>query len=170
MAEGDLQRAVGANLRAYRLERGLSQEAFADVLGLHRTYIGGIEQKRINISIKNAERIAVALGINPALLFVEYESDDIIKHQMECAESMQQRAPEDDETISELYGLCTCTPESVMMQRVEVENIDLTVQILCALIANGCRRENLAHEYHRTKGDVVNFLAEHARKRTYNHS
>lgn len=165
-----IQSVFAGNMRRYRKAAGLTQEGLAERSGLHRTYIGGIEQKRINISIKNAERIAVALGINPALLFVEYESDDIIKHQMECAESMQQRAPEDDEAIGELYGLCTCTPKSVMMQRVEVENIDLTVQILCALIANGCRRENLAHEYHRTKGDVVNFLAEHARKRTYNHS
>ena len=43
MAVGDLQKTVGRNLRAYRLERGLSQEAFADVLGVHRTYMGGVE-------------------------------------------------------------------------------------------------------------------------------
>ena len=36
MAVGDLQKTVGRNLRAYQLERGLSQEAFADVLGVHR--------------------------------------------------------------------------------------------------------------------------------------
>lgn len=33
VALGDLQRTVGANLRAYRKERGLSQEAFAEVIG-----------------------------------------------------------------------------------------------------------------------------------------
>lgn len=41
--EGDLQRAVGHNLRAHREAKGLSQEAFADELGVHRTYMGGIE-------------------------------------------------------------------------------------------------------------------------------
>lgn len=42
--EGGLQRAVGRNLRAYRLERGLSQEAFVGVVGVHRTYMGGLER------------------------------------------------------------------------------------------------------------------------------
>ena len=36
MARGELQRMVGTNLRSWRQARGLSQEAFADVLGVHR--------------------------------------------------------------------------------------------------------------------------------------
>ena len=43
--EGDLQRAFGHNLRAYREARGLSQEAVADELCFHRTYMGGIAQR-----------------------------------------------------------------------------------------------------------------------------
>jgi len=42
--EGDLQRNIGRNLRAYRQARGLSQEAFAEVLGVHRTYMGAVER------------------------------------------------------------------------------------------------------------------------------
>jgi transcriptional regulator with XRE-family HTH domain len=42
--ESDLQRAFGANLRAHRLARGLSQEAFADEVGVDRTYMGGLER------------------------------------------------------------------------------------------------------------------------------
>lgn len=44
MAVGDLQKRVGRNLRAHRQALGLSQEAFADVTGVHRTYMGGLER------------------------------------------------------------------------------------------------------------------------------
>ncbi|MHB8246434.1 MAG: helix-turn-helix domain-containing protein [Acidimicrobiales bacterium] len=63
--EGDLQRRLGRNLRAYRLEQELSQEAFADVLGVHRTYMGGIERGERNLTLKSVERIAARLGIEP---------------------------------------------------------------------------------------------------------
>lgn len=65
MAEGDLQRAVGASLRAYRLERGLSQEKFAEVLGVHRTYMGGLERGERNLTLRSVERYAARLGLDP---------------------------------------------------------------------------------------------------------
>lgn len=61
--EGELQRAVGRNLRAYREARGLSQEAFADVLGVHRTYMGSIERGERNLTLHTVERIAGQLGV-----------------------------------------------------------------------------------------------------------
>lgn len=64
MAEGDLQKAVGVYLRRYRLEIGLSQEAFADVVGVHRTYMGGLERGERNLTLKSVERIADTLGVN----------------------------------------------------------------------------------------------------------
>jgi transcriptional regulator with XRE-family HTH domain len=63
--EGDLQRTVGRNLRAYRQAHGLSQEAFADVLGVHRTYMGGIERGERNLTLKSLERIAGRLDLDP---------------------------------------------------------------------------------------------------------
>ena len=68
MAVGDLQKAVGRNLRAYRLERGLSQEALAEVLGVHRTYMGGIERGERNLTLKSVERMAQQIGIDPRAL------------------------------------------------------------------------------------------------------
>ncbi|GAA4081588.1 helix-turn-helix domain-containing protein [Nocardioides kongjuensis] len=65
MAEGELQRALGRNLRRYRDQRGLSQEAFADFLGYHRTYVGGLERGERNLSLRSVERIAQQLGLNP---------------------------------------------------------------------------------------------------------
>jgi transcriptional regulator with XRE-family HTH domain len=66
--EGDLQRAVGRNLRAHREAKGLSQEAFADVLGVHRTYMGGIERGERNLTLKTVERIAERLRLDPLVL------------------------------------------------------------------------------------------------------
>jgi transcriptional regulator with XRE-family HTH domain len=63
--EGDLQRLVGLNLRAIRVDRGLSQEAFADVLGVHRTYMGGLERGERNLTLRSLERLAAALRVDP---------------------------------------------------------------------------------------------------------
>ena len=69
--EGDLQRNVGRNLRVYRQARGLSQEAFADVLGVHRTYMGGVERGERNLTLKSVERIAGRLDLDPLVLLAE---------------------------------------------------------------------------------------------------
>ena len=66
--EGELQRQVGRSLRAYREARGLSQEAFADVLDVHRTYMGGVERGQRNLTLKSLERIADRLGLDPLAL------------------------------------------------------------------------------------------------------
>ena len=66
--EGELQKTVGRNLRAYREARGLSQEAFADALGFHRTYMGGVERGERNLTLKSLERIAARIRIDPLIL------------------------------------------------------------------------------------------------------
>jgi transcriptional regulator with XRE-family HTH domain len=66
--EGELQRIVGENLRAYRKARDLSQEDFADVLGVHRTYMGGIERGERNLTLQTVEKIAGTLGLEPLVL------------------------------------------------------------------------------------------------------
>jgi transcriptional regulator with XRE-family HTH domain len=66
--EGDLQRQVGRSLRAYREARGLSQEAFADVIGVHRTYMGGIERGERNLTLKSLERLAGRIRLDPLVL------------------------------------------------------------------------------------------------------
>lgn len=68
MAVGDLQKVVGRNLRAYRLERGLSQEDFAEVVGVHRTYMGGLERGERNLTLQSLERIAEVLKVEPIKL------------------------------------------------------------------------------------------------------
>jgi transcriptional regulator with XRE-family HTH domain len=63
--EGDLQRILGRNLRAYRIERGLSQEALAVMLDVHRTYMGGVERGERNLTLRSVERLAEKLGVEP---------------------------------------------------------------------------------------------------------
>jgi transcriptional regulator with XRE-family HTH domain len=72
--EGDLQRTVGRNLRAYRRAKGLSQEAFADVLEVHRTYMGSVERGERNLTLKAVERMAKQLGVEPLSLLLPEES------------------------------------------------------------------------------------------------
>jgi transcriptional regulator with XRE-family HTH domain len=69
--EGDLQRTVGRNLRAYREAQGLSQEAFADVLGIHRTYMGAIERGERNLTLRSIERIVAGLDLDPLVLLTQ---------------------------------------------------------------------------------------------------
>jgi transcriptional regulator with XRE-family HTH domain len=40
---------------------GLSQEAFSEKAGLHRTYISAIEREKRSISLENVQKIADAL-------------------------------------------------------------------------------------------------------------
>jgi transcriptional regulator with XRE-family HTH domain len=47
----------------------VSQEAFADMCELDRTYIGGIERGERNIALVNIEKIAKTLRLSIAQLF-----------------------------------------------------------------------------------------------------
>ncbi|MFC8936019.1 helix-turn-helix domain-containing protein [Rhodococcus sp. NPDC057135] len=69
--EGELQKVVGRNLRRYRQERGYSQEAFAEVMGVHRTYMGGVERGERNLTLQTLERMADILDVEPLSLLRE---------------------------------------------------------------------------------------------------
>lgn len=66
-------------MKHYRQKMGISQEAFAEKCGLHRTYISAIECCRRSISLENIQRIADALGIETYRLFLE--ANDALKNQ-----------------------------------------------------------------------------------------
>ena len=62
------RRAFGQRVRSRRTGQGLSQEALADLAGIHRTYVGSVERGERNISLDNIHALADALGVSPALL------------------------------------------------------------------------------------------------------
>jgi len=64
----NIQKKFGDKLREIRKEKDLSQEKLAFKCGLHRTYISDIERGSRNVSLKNIEKIAKALGISPKSL------------------------------------------------------------------------------------------------------
>lgn len=68
-----LLKRLGTNVRDLRLERGLSQEDLAELSGLHRTYIGGVERGERNISVMSLSKIAIALGVNLTFLVKEID-------------------------------------------------------------------------------------------------
>ena len=63
MRKKELLIKFGKNMREERLKRGLSQEALADIAGVHRTYIGMIERGEKNITLANIKKIAKALNV-----------------------------------------------------------------------------------------------------------
>lgn len=60
----------GDRVAGLRTAKGLSQQQLANKSGMQRSYIGGVERGERNISLWNIGRIAAALGVAIALLFV----------------------------------------------------------------------------------------------------
>jgi transcriptional regulator with XRE-family HTH domain len=65
----DIRLRFGKIVRKKRNKLGVSQEEFADICGLDRTYIGGIERGERNVALVNIEKIAKALEISLPELF-----------------------------------------------------------------------------------------------------
>ncbi|MCX2756594.1 MULTISPECIES: helix-turn-helix domain-containing protein [unclassified Gordonia (in: high G+C Gram-positive bacteria)] len=60
--------AFGARVRARRDELGLSQEAAAERIGVHWTYLGQIERGQRSARVENVVKIAAGLGTTPGRL------------------------------------------------------------------------------------------------------
>jgi transcriptional regulator with XRE-family HTH domain len=65
----DVRGRFGKALRKRRHNLGVSQEEFADLCGLDRTYVGGIERGERNVALVNIEKLARALKISLSELF-----------------------------------------------------------------------------------------------------
>ena len=60
----DILKKFGERLRELRKQKDLSQEEIALKSGLHRTYVSDVERGSRNVSLKNIEKIAMALGVS----------------------------------------------------------------------------------------------------------
>jgi transcriptional regulator with XRE-family HTH domain len=59
----DVQKRVGANIRAWRLKRKMTQDVFAERAGLHRAHVGEIERGESNVTIQTLKIIADTLKV-----------------------------------------------------------------------------------------------------------
>ncbi|MEG3155129.1 helix-turn-helix domain-containing protein [Sphingomonas sp. RB1R13] len=64
----EIRKRLGSNLKRLRLEKGWSQEDFADRAGIHRTYVSDIERAARNPTISVVEKLAKPLRVSPATL------------------------------------------------------------------------------------------------------
>jgi transcriptional regulator with XRE-family HTH domain len=64
-----LTATLAANIRAFREANNLSQEEFADMCDLHRTYVGSVERGERNVTLSTLEIFASVIGVSiPQLL------------------------------------------------------------------------------------------------------
>lgn len=145
-----IQKILADNLRSYRKRAGLTQEQLAEKSGLHRTYIGGIEQQRINVSLKNIERIATALEIDPVLLMIRAEQDD---------DGMPRQILLDKNE----YALLSRRGEETVVTPINVSDSRLSLQILTSLIIEGYTGERLLSMYDKTQRELLKVMKDSRR-------
>lgn len=64
----EIRQVLAANLKALRLERGLSQEELAHRAGIDRTYVSALERCVYGASIDVVDRLARELNVEAARL------------------------------------------------------------------------------------------------------
>lgn len=60
---------LGQRIKELRQKTGMSQEDFALLIGMDRTYYSSVEQGKHNITINNLSKIAKGLNISLSELF-----------------------------------------------------------------------------------------------------
>jgi transcriptional regulator with XRE-family HTH domain len=65
----DVKVLVGRNVRRFRLEKGLTQEALTEASGVSQQYISELERGARNPTIDTLAKIALALGVTATDLF-----------------------------------------------------------------------------------------------------
>ena len=65
----NIQQQLGLRIQQLIKDRSLSQEKFALLINMDRTYFASVEAGKRNISIVNIQKIATGLGVSLSELF-----------------------------------------------------------------------------------------------------
>lgn len=71
-----IQKDFGFACKKIRISKGLSQEKFALLIEMDRTYYASVESGKRNISIQNIKKIADGFGMTVSQLFNVMEKED----------------------------------------------------------------------------------------------
>jgi len=71
MDESALARRLGAAVRKHRTALGLSQDSFADTIGMHRAYYSSIERGERNMTLATLWRVARGLSVKASELLAD---------------------------------------------------------------------------------------------------
>ena len=63
MKKSVLSESIGNAIRSLRESQGISQEAFAEQISMHRTYYSALERGEINLTLKTLKRVSTGLGV-----------------------------------------------------------------------------------------------------------
>ena len=75
MEKGTLAKTFGTLVQRLRLERGFSQEAFAQACGLERAHVGKIERGEVNVTVATTLRLVKGLDLTLTAFFSEVEEE-----------------------------------------------------------------------------------------------
>lgn len=71
-----LAESLGARIRFYRKQKGISQEKLAELCRLHPSYVGQIERGEKNITVEILRRLSLGLNISMAELLQDIDTID----------------------------------------------------------------------------------------------
>jgi transcriptional regulator with XRE-family HTH domain len=133
----DLLILLGRRVHDLRAVKGWSQEEFAHVSGLHRTYIGQVERGEKNISFENLSKISAVLGVTLSGLLKGLEGGNIADKTHARAELRPQRIKNEAHQVLEYRRL-------LKRMRLQHKELGRTIMALESLGAEDRRRPQLS--------------------------
>jgi transcriptional regulator with XRE-family HTH domain len=128
---------LGKRVRELRAARKWSQEEFAHVSGLHRTYIGQIERGEKNISFENLSKISGVLGVTLSELLAGLDDVGVRDRKSKAG------VGSDDQETADRTRQMFEVQKMVRRLRIQRAAMDRTVLALEDLAESGCRNSSV---------------------------